>query len=136
MEVLTMDYMLSEESDHESQPPHRTKQYIVRPLLWQNNKFKRYKKRLDKGHLDSLPELVKKRTSPRSVGAPSVKNKPDSCLEWACIESTGTSTSSSNTNSSPLSTSSLPLASSTPQTGHQSTEELSIRPLSRCAVLQ
>ena len=66
-----MEYMSSEESEHESESPHKTKQYIVRPLTWQSNELKRFKRRLDKGHLESLPELIRKRTLPRTVGTPS-----------------------------------------------------------------
>ena len=80
---MRMEYMSSEDSEHESNSPHKTKEYIVRPLTWQNSELKKSKKRLDKGHLDSLPELIKKRTLPRSVGAPSSRGMPDNCPEWA-----------------------------------------------------
>ena len=134
MEAMHMDYMSREESEHERESPHKTKQYIVRPLTWQSNELKRFKKKLDKGHLDSLPELIKKRTLPRSVGAPSSRGMPDNCPEWGCNQSS----SANSSLQSPLSTSSTssPLNSSTPSSGNGSNEERPISPLSRRSVMQ
>jgi hypothetical protein len=49
--VMTVDYMSSEDSDHDPEPPNRVTRYIVRPLCWQSNELKRVKKRLDKKHM-------------------------------------------------------------------------------------
>ncbi|CAB4037838.1 Hypothetical predicted protein, partial [Paramuricea clavata] len=121
MEAMHMDYMSSEESEHERESPYKTKQYIVRPLTWKSNELKRFKKKLDKGHLDSLPELIKKQALPRSVGAPSSRGMPDNCPEWACNQSS----SANSSLQSPLSTSSTssPLNSSTPSSGNGSNDE-------------
>ena len=81
IEVLRMDYMSSEESEQECLSPHRTINYVVRPLPWQSNELKKIKKRLDRGYNDGLSELVKKRTLPRSVGEPSSRRKPSDCPE-------------------------------------------------------
>ena len=37
IEVLTMDYMSSEESEQECLSSHRMIKYVVRPLPWQSN---------------------------------------------------------------------------------------------------
>ena len=124
VEAMRMEYMSSEESEHESEPPHKTKQYIVRPLTWQSNELKRFKRRLDKGHLESLPELIRKRTLPRTVGTPSSRGMPDNCPEWASNRCS-TSTSSST-----------PPTSNTPLSGNSSNEERSVSPLSRRSILQ
>ena len=124
VEAMKMEYMSSEESEHESEPPHKTKQYIVGPLTCQSNELKRFKRRLDKGHLESLPELIRKRTLPRSVEAPSSRGIPDNCPEWASNQCLNSSVSST------------PPSSSTPLSGNSLNEEQSISPSSCRNILQ
>lgn len=113
-EVMTVDYMSSEDSDHDPEPPNRVTRYIVRPLCWQSNKLKQVKKRLDKKHSESVPELIRKRTLPRNIGVPSARGKPENCPEWACT-------------STQLSLNSSPSASPSPLSARQTSTPLSAR---------
>jgi hypothetical protein len=83
-EVLTLDYMSSEESDTDENGKNV---YKVKRLPWQSNALKKRKESLDKQHLKSLPALVKRRLVPRNVGAAvSLRPKPNDCPDWACNE--------------------------------------------------
>ena len=61
---------------------------------------------MDKGHLESLPELIRKHKPPRSVGAPSSRGLPDNSPEWAgnqCSNSSVSSTPPMSSTGTPLS---------------------------------
>jgi len=84
-QCLTIDYVSSEESEAEEEPPYKTIAYVVKPLNWESQELKKAKKSLDKHHKSSLPDLVKRRVTPRRNGYPSQRRKPDNCPDWACL---------------------------------------------------
>jgi hypothetical protein len=61
-EVLTMDFMSSEESDTDESG---TTVYKVKSLSWQSQELTRRKKSLEKHHLDSLSDLTRRRLTAR-----------------------------------------------------------------------
>ena len=139
IEVLRMDYMSSEESEQECLSPHRTINYVVRPLPWQSNELKKIKRRLDRGYNDGLSELMKKRTLPRSVGEPSSRGKPSDCPEWACDQTRTPQSSSSfirscDATSTPQPSGS-PLFTSSPRVDGE-LDDVTTFPSTRRAVLQ
>lgn len=80
-EVLTLDYMSSEESDTDENGKGL---YKIKTLPWQSQELKKRKKALDKQHKESLPELVRRRLTPKHVGGVSSRSKPEDCPDWAC----------------------------------------------------
>jgi hypothetical protein len=124
-EVMTVDYMYSEDTDHDPEPPNKVTRYILRALCWQSNKLKQVKKRLDKKHSEIFPELIGKRTLPRNIGVHSARGMPDNCPEWACTSTQLLLDTSPSASPSPLSArqTSTPLSdrsssSSSPERGY------------------
>lgn len=60
--------------------------YAVKTLSWQSQELKKKKKNLDKHHMDSLPELTRRRLIRRKDGGESLRPKPTDCPDWACKE--------------------------------------------------
>ena len=81
-EVLTEDYMSTEESSNEDDQLT----YIVRTITWESERLTKRKKVLDKTHEKNQSKRSRQRLIKRvrHEGMISVRPKPDNCPEWAC----------------------------------------------------
>ena len=90
-QILTREFMSSEESDHEDvrcdDGTVRTKKkgFVVRELPWERTKLKKIKKLLDDEHLKTLSPHALSMIMPRVIGEPSQRSRP-SCPVWAVRE--------------------------------------------------
>ena len=83
LEILKPEYMSSEESEADDEPPHKIIKYSVRKLPWESRSLRKAKRKLDRLHHDSLSELIKRRVVPRETGEPSTRRNPINCPDWA-----------------------------------------------------
>lgn len=87
-EILTRDFMSSEESEYEDARcddgtvTRRKVRFVVRELPWERTKLKKIKKVLDDEHKRKLSPHALSMTKPREVGAPSDRVKPTGPM-WA-----------------------------------------------------